>query len=121
MQIAIVGAGIVGSAIAYELSMDRRHEITVYDCASGPVQENQSCYSGGTGAALGVLMGAICKKEKGQNLRRRLAGIDWYDRVIPELEKTVGVHIPYNRQGLLMMQYEGDRSEQDLADRKSVV
>ena len=115
MQVAIVGAGIVGSAIAYELSMDRRYEITVYDSARGPVQENQSHYSGGTGAALGVLMGAICKKEKGQNLRRRLAGIDWYDRVIPELEKTLSVHIPYNRQGILMMQYEGDRSEQDLA------
>lgn len=115
MQIAIVGAGIVGSAIAYELSMDRRYEITVYDCSSGPVQEDQSHYAGGTGAALGVLMGAICKKEKGLNLRRRLAGIDWYDRVIPELEKMLGVQIPYNRQGILMMQYESDRSEQDLA------
>ena len=115
MQVAIVGAGIVGSAIAYELSMDRRYDVTVYDSARGPVQENQSVYSGGTGAALGVLMGAICKKEKGRNLRRRLAGLDWYDRVIPELEKTLGVQIPYNRQGILMMQYEGDRSEQDLA------
>ena len=115
MQIAIVGAGIVGSAIAYELSQHSQYEITVYDCANGPVQENQSFYAGGTGAALGVLMGAICKREKGQNLRRRLAGLDWYDRVIPELEKTVGVHIPYNRQGILMMQYEGDRSEHDLA------
>ena len=115
MQIAIVGAGIVGSAIAYELSMDQRYDITVYDGASGPVQENQSFYSGGTGAALGVLMGAICKKEKGRNLRRRLAGLDWYDRVIPDLEALLGVYIPYNRQGLLMMQYAGDRSEQDLA------
>lgn len=115
MRIAIVGAGIVGSAIAYELAMDGQYDITVYDQTCGPVQENQSFYAGGTGAALGVLMGAICKKEKGRNLRRRLAGLDWYDRVIPELEKTIGVHVPYNRQGILMMQYEGDRSEQDLA------
>ena len=114
MRVAIVGCGIVGSAVAYEISQDPRYEITVYDRSLGPVQENQSVYSGGTGAALGVLMGAICKKEKGKNLRRRLAGIDWYDRVIPDLESVLGVQIPYNRQGLLMMNYEGDRTEQDL-------
>jgi glycine oxidase len=106
-----VGAGVVGSAIAYELAMDSRYEITVYDRDAGPVQENLSRYSGGTGAALGVLMAAICKKEKGRNLRRRLVGIDWYDRVIPELELMLDVQIPYNRQGILMMQYAGTAQE----------
>ncbi len=114
MRVAIVGAGIVGSAIAYELAMDSRYEITVYDRDSGPVEENLSHYSGGTGAALGLLMGAICKKEKGRNLRRRLVGIDWYDRVIPELERLLDLKIPYNRQGILMMQYTDHKTEQHL-------
>jgi glycine oxidase len=114
MRIAIGGAGIVGAAIAYELAMDSRYEITVYDAASGPVAENRSVYAGGTGAALGLLMGAISKREKGLNLRRRLAGVDWYDRVIPELEGLLDLKIPYNRQGILMMQYADSKTEQHL-------
>ncbi len=114
MRVAIVGAGIVGAAIAYELAEDARYEITVYDQALGPVEENLTFYSGGTGAALGLLMGAISKREKGLNLRRRLTGVDWYDRVIPELEGLLDLKIPYNRQGILMMQYTDHKTEQHL-------
>jgi glycine/D-amino acid oxidase-like deaminating enzyme len=111
MQVLIVGSGIVGAAIAYELSHVAGLEITVVDRQATPPTAHQTIYHSATGAALGLLMAAISKKEKGQNLRMRLAGVDWYDRVIPEIVANTGLSIPVNRQGLLMLQFVGDRLE----------
>ncbi len=113
MRVLIVGAGVVGATIAYELSSDDRFEITVIDAQPGPVVTDAEVCSTSTEAALGVLMAAVAKKEKGRNLNMRLAGVDWYDRVIPELIESTGLEIPYNRQGLLMLQYQSDRFEDD--------
>jgi glycine oxidase len=55
-------------------------------------------------------MGSVSMREKGRNLERRLAGIDWYDRVIPALQ-TDGPPILYNQQGLLLLQFEAERRE----------
>ncbi|MGI0495312.1 NAD(P)/FAD-dependent oxidoreductase [Alkalinema pantanalense CENA528] len=114
MRIVVIGGGIVGATIAYELATHpemtaRGHQITLIDQQSQPIQPKQSTCATATAAALGVLMAAISKKEKGRNLRMRLAGVDWYDRVIPELESCTEANIPYNRQGILMLQFEGDR------------
>lgn len=114
MQIVVVGGGIIGATIAYELATHpemtaRGDRITLIDQQSQPIQPKQSTCATATAAALGVLMAAISKKEKGRNLRMRLAGVDWYDRIIPDLEITTGRTIPYNRQGILMLQFEGDR------------
>ncbi|MGG6269681.1 NAD(P)/FAD-dependent oxidoreductase [Leptolyngbya sp. AN03gr2] len=108
MRITIVGCGVVGATIAYELSKIPDLEITVVDAQLTPVQPDLTEYPSATGAALGVLMGAISKKEKGRNLRMRLAGIQYYNETVPELEALTGRSIPFNRQGILMLQFSDD-------------
>ncbi|MBE9009314.1 FAD-binding oxidoreductase [Pseudanabaenaceae cyanobacterium LEGE 13415] len=105
MKITIVGCGVVGATIAYELSKIPGLEITVVDAQSTPVQADLTEYPNATGAALGVLMGAISKKEKGRNLRMRLAGIQYYNETVPELEALTGRSIPFNREGILMLEF----------------
>jgi glycine oxidase len=109
MQVLIIGCGIVGAAIAYELSQIDGLDITVVDRQPHRPQADQTTYDTGTGGALGLLMASISKKTKGRNLAMRLAGIDWYDRVIPAIEAMTGITVPVNRQGLLMLEFAGDR------------
>jgi glycine oxidase len=106
MQVVIIGCGIVGATIAYELAQIPGLSITVLDRQPQPPNADQTRYDSGTGAALGLLMASISKKTKGRNLAMRLAGIDWYDRVIPEIEALTGLTIPVNHQGLLMLEFE---------------
>lgn len=100
---AVIGCGIVGAAIAYELSLVPGLKITVLD-QYPPAQ-------GSTGAALGVLMGAISKKVKGRAWQLRQASMQRYETLIPELEAITGRQIPFNRQGILMLCF----AEADLA------
>jgi glycine/D-amino acid oxidase-like deaminating enzyme len=95
MKIVIIGCGIVGSAIAYELSQVKGLDITVLD-QQPPAQAS-------TGAALGVLMGVISHKTKGKPWRMRKQSLELYERWIPELEAVSGRKIPYNRQGILSL------------------
>lgn len=104
-RVVVVGSGIVGAAIAYELAQVDGLEITVVDQQPGPVQATSPT---STGAALGLLMATISKREKGQNLAMRWAGIDWYERVIPDLVDRTGIAIQFNRQGLMMVQGHDD-------------
>jgi glycine/D-amino acid oxidase-like deaminating enzyme len=106
MQVLIIGCGIVGATIAYELSQIPGLDITVVDRQPQPPDATQTTYNTGTGAALGLLMASISKKTKGRNLAMRFAGVDWYDRVIPEIEAITGLTVPVNRQGLLMLEFE---------------
>jgi glycine oxidase len=94
-RIAIVGCGIIGAMIAYELSLLDRFDIDVFD-ASTPA-------SGSTGAALGVLMGIISHKVKGRAWQLREQSIDRYRRLIPELEQQTGLTIPYNDRGIFKL------------------
>ncbi|WP_235109978.1 FAD-dependent oxidoreductase [Acaryochloris sp. 'Moss Beach'] len=57
MRVGIIGCGVVGAAIAFELS--QTHQVTVWD-ARGEHQWQA------TGAALGVLMAAITPKAQGE-------------------------------------------------------
>ena len=54
-QVLIVGGGVVGAAIAYELSLVPGLEVILCD--------RDRLGQGSTGAALGVLMGAISQKK----------------------------------------------------------
>ena len=91
-RIAIIGAGVVGAAIAYELSLIAGLDIILLD--------EREPLTGSTRSALGVLAGAI--NRKGWTLRK--ASLERYETLIPELEARTGVSIPYNRQGILLLQ-----------------
>lgn len=99
-HIAVVGCGIVGAMIAYELSKNPNLTITVFDKHS-PAQ-------GSTGAALGVLMGVISHKVKGRGWRLRSQTMQRYETLIPELETIINRPIPFNRQGILMLCFAGE-------------
>jgi glycine oxidase len=103
VKVVIVGCGIVGAAIAYELSQIPRLEISVFD-RQAPAQAS-------TGAALGVLMAAISQKPKGNPFQKRLLGIQTYDQWIPQLEAMTNRKIPYNRQGILRLCFDGEDME----------
>lgn len=99
-HVAVVGCGIVGAAIAYELSQVTGLKITVLD-RQLPARES-------TGAALGVLMGAISKKVKGRAWQLRQRSMQRYETLIPELEAITGRQIPFNRSGILMLCFAGE-------------
>jgi glycine oxidase len=98
-HIAIVGGGVVGAAIAYELSRHPSLQITI-------IEQHQPAQAS-SGAALGVLMGAISHKTKGRAWRLRETSLRTYEAWVPELEACVGKPIPYNRQGIVMLLSEG--------------
>ena len=99
-KIIIIGCGIVGAAIAYELSLISSLDITVI--------EQKTPASGSTGAALGVLMGAISGKKKGRAWKYRDYSLRRYETLIPELEAKTGIKIPVNRQGIVKLLFDGD-------------
>ncbi len=99
-RVVIIGCGVVGAAIAYELSLVPNLSITVID--------QQPPAQGATGAALGVLMGVISHKIKGNAWRMRQTSIQRYETLIPELEAIIGYKIPFNRQGILKLCFEGE-------------
>lgn len=94
-RVMVLGSGIVGAAIAYELSLVAELEVIVLD----PHFPGQ----GATRAALGVLMAVISQKLKGKGLKLRLASLKRYETLIPELEAQIQCPIPYNRAGILKL------------------
>lgn len=99
-KIVVIGCGIVGAAIAYELSLIAGLEISVI--------EKNTPASGSTGAALGVLMGVISHKKKGRAWRFRNMSLKRYQTLIPELEAKTGLNISVNRQGIFKLLFAGD-------------
>src|SRR4028118_194168 len=100
VRVAIIGCGIVGASIAFELSQFPELKVTVFD--------KQPPAQGSTGAALGVLMGVISHKTKGRNWQLRETSLQRYETLIPELEAVTGRKIPFNKQGILMLCSEGE-------------
>jgi len=100
VRVAIIGCGIVGASIAFELSNYPELKVTVFD-KQPPAQAS-------TGAALGVLMGVISHKTKGRNWQLRETSLQHYETLIPELEAMTGRKIPFNKQGILMLCAEGE-------------
>ena len=99
-KIVIIGCGVIGAAIAYELSLIRGLNITVI--------EKTNPASGSTGAALGVLMGVISHKKKGRAWRFRSASLKRYQTLIPELVAKTGLDITVNHQGIFKLLFAGD-------------
>lgn len=98
-KIAIIGAGVVGGAIAYELSRIPQLNITLLD--------RHGAASGATGAALGVLMGVMSMKKKGRAWALRHTSMKRYETLIPELEDITKIHIPYTK-GILKLLFPED-------------
>ncbi|HHP7245368.1 MAG TPA: NAD(P)/FAD-dependent oxidoreductase [Elainellaceae cyanobacterium] len=99
-QVVVIGCGIIGAAIAYELSQ--------IDGLSVMVLDRQPPAQASTGAALGVLMGAISQKTKGRAWRLRDASIRRYQTLIPELEAQTRHTIPVNHDGIVLIQFDDD-------------
>ena len=100
-RVAIVGCGIVGAMIAYELSQVPDLDILVL--------EKGTPAEGSTGAALGVLMGIISHKVKGRTWRLRQASIDRYQTLIDELRTQTNGPISYNHQGILSLCFDTEQ------------
>ncbi|MEG5137263.1 MULTISPECIES: NAD(P)/FAD-dependent oxidoreductase [unclassified Microcoleus] len=114
IRVAIIGCGIVGASIAFELSKSPELKVTVFD--------KQQPAQGSTGAALGVLMGVISHKTKGRSWKLRETSLQRYETLIPELEAVTGRKIPFNKQGILMLCSEGEdlsKWEKLIATRES--
>ena len=105
MRVVIVGCGVVGAAIAYELSLLPSVQVTVLD-RQPPARDS-------TGAALGVLMGIISQKTKGRAWEMRQVSLRRYETLIPELEAATGETIPYNRQGILLLRLDANGAVAD--------
>ena len=102
-KIAIIGCGVVGATLAYELSLIPKLDITVI--------EKNTFANGATGAALGILMGAISGKTKGRAWKLRESSLKRYQSLIPELENRTGVVIPVNHNGIVKLLFTGDKIE----------
>jgi len=100
LRVAVVGCGVVGAAIAYELS--QVSGLTV------DVLERSAPASASTGAALGVLMGVISHKVKGRNWRLRRQSLERYPCLLAELEAATGQPVPHNRQGIVSLCFRPD-------------
>ncbi|MDB9315036.1 FAD-dependent oxidoreductase [Spirulina sp. CS-785/01] len=92
---AVIGGGVVGAAITYELSRLSQLQVTLL--------EQQEAASGATGAALGILMGVVSQKTKGRAWRLREMSLQRYQTLLPELEALTGLSIPWNNQGLVKL------------------
>lgn len=99
-RVVIIGSGIIGAAIAYELSSIPHLRVTLID--------RQVPASGSTGAALGLLMGVISQKTKGLGWQLRRQSLERYKTLLPELDSLTGETIPCNRQGLVKLLFAGD-------------
>ncbi|MEG4530351.1 FAD-dependent oxidoreductase [Microcoleus sp. D2_18a_D3] len=114
IRIAIIGCGIIGASIAFELSQFPELKVTVFD--------KQPPAQGSTGAALGVLMAVISNKTKGRKWQLTETSLQRYETLIPELEAVTGRKIPFNKQGILMLCSEGEdlsKWENLIATRRS--
>ncbi|MBL1209375.1 FAD-dependent oxidoreductase [Geminocystis sp. GBBB08] len=99
-KVIIIGSGIVGSMIAYELSHNPNLDITLID------EKNPG--TGSTGAALGILMAVISHKTKGRAWKLRESSLERYNTLIPELETLTGLQIPYNTDGIVKLLFADD-------------
>lgn len=104
-KIIIIGAGIIGATIAYELSLNPQYEITLLEQETAPALHS-------SGAALGVLMGFISHKIKGRGWKLRQQSLERYNSLIPELEKLTEQTINFNQQGILKLLFPEDSLEQ---------
>ncbi len=94
-KVVIIGCGVIGAAIAYELSYTDL-QVTVLETKPEPGK-------GATGASLGVLMAACSQTKNADLIKLRLASLLRYESLIPQLIAETNLEIPYNRAGILCL------------------
>ncbi|AFZ44465.1 FAD dependent oxidoreductase [Halothece sp. PCC 7418] len=98
-RVLIIGGGIVGATIAYELSPSSDFDLTIID-QDAPAQAS-------TGAALGILMGIISQKTKGRAWQLRETSLQRYPHLLEELREQTGNAIPHC-QGLIHLCFSSE-------------
>lgn len=93
--VTIIGCGVIGAAIAYELSKSEYAlNVTVLEANPQPAMV-------ATGSALGVMMAVSSSRARGVLVKLRLASLSKYDRLISDLVTQTKLDILYNRNGIL--------------------
>ncbi|MEN9223358.1 MAG: FAD-dependent oxidoreductase [Thermostichus sp. BF3_bins_97] len=98
-DVLVIGCGVVGCAIAYELAAAGLSVIGVD--AGDPA-------AGATGAALGVLVGVSSQQVGGEVVALRLKSLERFDPLIARLEEDLGRGLPVNRRGILRLLKTGE-------------
>ncbi len=104
MKIAIVGGGIIGATIAYELTK-LAHDRSPRSALAVTLFDRQAPAQGATGAALGLCMGIISRKTQGRAWELRHQSLQRYPQLLAELAQ-LGHPVPHNAQGLLKLEFE---------------
>lgn len=94
MKVGIIGAGIIGASIAYQLSQ-LSVEVTLWE-------SGDRIGGGASGSALGVLMAVGSGKTSGDVLELRLASLSKFDPLMDGLFQA-GITVPYHRSGIVYL------------------
>ncbi|MCF2972340.1 FAD-dependent oxidoreductase [Synechococcus sp. Nb3U1] len=110
-DVVVIGCGVVGCAIAYELAVAGLSVIGV---------EAGDLAAGSTGAALGILVGISSQQVSGDGVELRLKSLERFDPLIARLEEDLGRDLPVNRCGILKLLKlgEADDWQETLAARQ---
>ncbi|MDX2270524.1 MAG: FAD-dependent oxidoreductase [Cyanobacteriota bacterium] len=101
-DVIVVGCGVVGAAISYQLAASGLSVVCLD--AAAPA-------SASTGAALGVLMGVSSQQVSGEVVQLRLKSWQAFEPLIAQLEADCRQVIPVNRHGLLHLLPPGSLSD----------
>jgi glycine oxidase len=102
-RIAIVGAGIIGTAVAFELSRRGAH-ITVYD--------SRTLAAGATQASAGLLAPYTEAHGGGALFDLTVRGLDVYDGFVEDVRAVSPIAFEYRRAGMLEVADTQDRLEE---------
>ena len=91
-DIIVVGAGIVGAAVAYELAR-RGVEVRIVD--------ERTVGMGATQASAGVLAPYIEAREDSAFLSLTVRSLELFDEFIPRVSADSGIQVPYKRTGTI--------------------
>src|SRR5436190_4623135 len=91
-DIIVVGAGVVGCAVAYELASRG---------ASVEIVDDRPVGMGATQASAGVLAPYIEALEGSPLLELTVRSLDLYDRFLERVTADSGIAVPYRRTGTL--------------------
>ena len=98
-DVVVIGAGVVGCAVAYELARRGAAVRLVDDRPAG---------MGATQASAGVLAPYVEARDGGPLLELAARSLDLFDTFVAAVSETSGVAVPYRRSGLLSVALQED-------------